>query len=55
MKFSHRGAEANVQARVVYARADLGMGIVFTSVEREDERILKSWLEEYLSIPNLEK
>ena len=55
MKFSHRGAEANVQARVVYARADLGMGIAFTSVEREDERILESWLEEYLSIPNLEK
>ena len=55
IKFSHQGADAKVLARVVYASAELGMGIAFTSVEREDERILEWWLTEYLSIPNLEK
>jgi hypothetical protein len=49
---THRGAQANVLARIVYASAELGMGLAFTHIESEDERILKSWLEEYLSIPN---
>ena len=52
IKLSHRGAEAQVLARVVYASADLGMGFAFISVEQEDERILECWLAEYLSIPN---
>ena len=30
----------------------LGMGIAFTNVEPEDERILEWWLAEYSSIPN---
>jgi hypothetical protein len=52
IKFTHKGAEANVIARVVYASPELGMGFAFISVEREDERILEWWLAEYLSIPN---
>jgi hypothetical protein len=55
IKLSHQGAKANALARVVYASAELGMGIAFTSVEREDERILEWWLADYLSIPNQEK
>jgi hypothetical protein len=55
IRLSHQGAEANALARVVYASAELGMGIAFTSIDREDERILEWWLAEYLSIPNQEK
>jgi hypothetical protein len=52
IKLTHQGTEAKVLARIVYASAELGMGIAFTNVEREDERILEWWLAEYLSIPN---
>ena len=55
IKLSHQGAEAYVLARVVYSNSELGMGIAFTSVEKEDERILELWLEENLSISNQEK
>ena len=55
IRFRHQGAEANVLARVVYASVELGMGFAFTSIEKEDERILEWWLAEYLSIPNQEK
>ena len=50
-KLSHRGAEVRALARAVYSSSALGMGIAFTSVEREDERILECWIAECLSIP----
>ena len=55
IQFTHQGAEASVLARVVYASAELGMGFAFTSVEKEEQRILEWWLAEYLNIPNQEK
>lgn len=51
IKLSHQGAEVSAFARVVYATPALGMGVAFTAVEREDQRILENWIAEYLSIP----
>jgi HPt (histidine-containing phosphotransfer) domain-containing protein len=50
IKLSHEGASVAALARVVYARADLGLGIVFTGIEPEDERILAGWISELASI-----
>ena len=51
VKLSHQGVDVRSLARVVYSTVALGMGVVFTSMEREDERILESWIAEYLSTP----
>jgi PilZ domain len=50
IKLSHHGTEVKALARVVYATQDLGMGIAFTNFDREDERILESWIAELMSI-----
>ena len=50
IKLSHEGAEAAALARVVYATPELGMGLVFTSVEPEVQRILEEWIAELTSI-----
>lgn len=49
IKLSHRGAEVSVLARVIYATPELGMGMVFTDVSRENEQILEWWIEELMS------
>jgi len=54
IKLSHQGAEVRALARIIYSSSDLGMGVAFTSVEREDERILEWWIAEFASIPILE-
>jgi hypothetical protein len=51
IKLSHQGAEVRALARVVYSSSDHGMGVVFTSVEREDERTLESWIMGLVSVP----
>jgi hypothetical protein len=51
IKLSHDGKEARALARVVYSSSALGMGIAFTCVEREDERILEWWIAEFASNP----
>jgi PilZ domain len=51
IRMSHKGAEVKAFARVVYARADLGMGFAFTDIGGEDEYILESWLAEFVSTP----
>jgi len=33
----------------------MGMGVVFTSIEPEDERILQGWIAELMSSPNQKK
>jgi hypothetical protein len=53
IKLSHQGAEVRALARVIYSSSDLGMGVAFISVEREDERILEWWIAEFASIPSL--
>ena len=37
--------------RVIYANAELGMGIVFTRVEPESEQILNGWISELAAKP----
>jgi PilZ domain len=44
IKVIHEGGEMVALGRVVYARPDIGMGIAFTSVAPEDERILEEWI-----------
>jgi hypothetical protein len=51
IKLSHQGAEVNALARIVYSSSDLDMGVAFTSVEGEDERILGWWIAEFVSTP----
>lgn len=51
IRLSHQDAEVRALGRVVYSSSDLGMGIAFTIVEREDQRILECWIAEYLTIP----
>jgi len=42
-----KGAQVfEAQARVVYSRAAKGMGLVFTGIEPEPQRILETWLAE---------
>lgn len=50
IKLSHRGTEVKALARIVYANSDLGMGLAFTIVERQDEVILEWWIGEFTSI-----
>jgi PilZ domain len=49
VRLFHRGAEVNALAMVVYARSDLGMGIAFTDIERQSERVLELWIAELMS------
>jgi hypothetical protein len=51
IKLTHQGTEVRALAKVVYSSLDLGMGIVFTNVEGEDERILEWWMAGLVSIP----
>ena len=51
IKLSHQSAEVKALARVVYSSPDLGMGVVFTSFERQDERILECWIAELVVTP----
>jgi hypothetical protein len=51
IRLLHQGAEVRALGRVVYSCSDLGMGVAFTTVEREDERILECWIADYLIIP----
>jgi hypothetical protein len=44
IEMSHLDRHFEAYARVIYASPSLGMGVVFTRVEPEDERILHGWL-----------
>jgi hypothetical protein len=48
IKLFHHGAEVKAGARVVYSTSGLGMGVAFTSIEREDEQLLARWITELL-------
>jgi hypothetical protein len=49
IKLSHGGADVAALARVAYARPEVGMGVVFTSVEPKDDRTLGGWITELMS------
>jgi len=50
IKLSHRGAEMSALGRVAYARPGVGMGVVFTTVEPEEGRVLEQWIAELASL-----
>jgi len=42
----YRGAEVKALGIVAYVRSDLDMGIAFTDIDQESERILDKWITE---------
>jgi hypothetical protein len=46
IKLYHKGRYVSALGRVVYTTQS-GMGIVFTGVEREHERILEQWIADF--------
>ena len=52
VRLFHQATEATALARVVYASQHLGMGLAFTQVDAECERILELWIAEFMSISN---
>jgi hypothetical protein len=46
IKISHRGEHFEALGKVVYARPNAGMGIVFTRIELNDQVVLDKWIAE---------
>ncbi len=46
IKIFHRGCNFQALGKVVYARLDAGMGIVFTGVQSNDQLVLDKWIAE---------
>jgi hypothetical protein len=52
VKLHHGRAIVEVIATVVYASPETGMGLIFTSIESEGDRILEGWVAELAAIPH---
>jgi len=48
IRLSQRGVGVKAVGIVAYVRPDLDMGIAFTDIDQESERILKLWIEELI-------
>ena len=46
IKTVHRGCNFQALGKVVYARLDVGMGIVFTGIQSNDQLVLDKWIAE---------
>ncbi len=46
IKIAHRSVNFQALGRVVYARSNEGMGIVFTSIQPNDQLVLDKWIAE---------
>jgi hypothetical protein len=46
IKIVHRGCNFQALGKVVYARLDAGMGIVFTDIQSNDQLVLDKWIAE---------
>jgi hypothetical protein len=46
LRIAHGGTRFAVQGRVAYAQPNQGMGIVFSSIEPDDQAVLDKWLAE---------
>jgi hypothetical protein len=44
IKIVHRGCNFQALGKVVYARLDAGMGIVFTGIQSNDQLVLDKWI-----------
>ena len=51
VRMSYRGAGVKAIGIVAYVRPNLDMGIAFTDIDRESERILALWIEELTRYP----
>ncbi len=43
LKVTYAGQEIVVFGKVIYGRPDIGMGIVFTTIEPHDRELLEDW------------
>jgi hypothetical protein len=46
IRIAHSGVNFQALGRVVYARSNGGMGIVFTSIQPNDQLVLDEWIAE---------
>jgi hypothetical protein len=46
IKIFHRGYNFQALGKVVYARLEAGMGIVFTGIQSNDQLVLDNWIAE---------
>ena len=46
LKVAYRGKQIVAFAKVIYGRRDIGMGIAFTTIEPEDQKLLEDWFAE---------
>ena len=49
LKVTYGREEITAFGKVIYGRRDIGMGIAFTTVEPEDQRLLETWIAELVS------
>ncbi|HEV7967207.1 MAG TPA: PilZ domain-containing protein [Candidatus Acidoferrales bacterium] len=52
---SHAGSRVAALGRVIYANPKLGMGVVFSRIEREDMRVLQEWIAKLMDFENRDK
>lgn len=46
IKISHRSENFEALGKVIYARQNVGMGILFTRIEPNDQSVLDKWIAE---------
>jgi hypothetical protein len=44
VQIAHAGENFGARGRVAYARAGVGMGIVFTKIQTNDQHVLEDWI-----------
>jgi len=49
LKVTYGQQKITAFGKVIYARADIGMGIVFSTIEPIDQRLLETWMAELAS------
>jgi hypothetical protein len=46
LKVAYRGKQIVAFGKVIYGRLDIGMGIAFTTIAPEDQKLLEDWFAE---------
>lgn len=46
IRISHRSASFQALGKVIYARPNAGMGVLFTSIQPNDQLLLEKWIAE---------
>lgn len=50
VRLIHGATEMSALGRIVYSRPELGMGIVFATIESKDEQVLLKWIVEFIEL-----